>query len=317
MRRFLKSLLIVSTFPIIVLTINYFIDFRGITRDSEFINFIVQNQEKKNNQVLYINYPEREILKRRMKSLKNKSLDTIVIGTSRSLMFGKSLNLNVLNFSVSSASLFDYIEIIKLIRYYNISVKSILLEFHGGLFHKVQNKRHKIFSGLDIFEKSNFLFDIDYLKDNLSKKSEILNTINSKNFKLFYDGSIDYGTNYYSNSLNQNIKNQNILKRKIEYQKAILDYKKMSIFDSLIKNQSHKIILFVSPEHPSIYKNNYSYVKSINSILDSTLRMNPLVSHIGSLNPHIYDLDDNDFFDAIHIKPKGLKKILIEHEWVE
>lgn len=62
--------------------------------------------------------------------------------------------------------------------------------------------------------------------------------------------------------------------------------------------------------HPFLFEKNIQYKNVILEILNLVKRHNPSIPIIGSLNPFEFDLKDSDFFDAIHIKPYGLKKII-------
>lgn len=310
MKKFLSSLIIILILPLLVSAINIYIDYRGVFHKSKFIEAAVSNQMKGINQVLFINYPEREMLKARIKKMQNTDIETVVIGTSRSLLLGKPTNLNLFNFSVSSANLIDYQEILKLMKIYNLHVKNIIFEFHDGLFVEEIHNRHEIFRGLSTSEKLKFIFSVDYLKDNLSKKSEILSTENDNEFKLFNDGSIDYKEEYY-------LLSQTSKKNKVQRRISILENKKFSkqrirIFDSIIRNNTANtnIYFFISPLHPLVEKASDQYVGGLNNILDSILIRNPSIYIIGDLKPSEYHLSDSDFFDDIHLKPDGVEKII-------
>tara|TARA_B110000027_G_C16103125_1_gene294032 strand:+ start:251 stop:1216 length:966 start_codon:yes stop_codon:yes gene_type:complete len=313
MKKITLRILIISSLPFLIMIINFSIDYRGLFNKSQFVDSVVNNQLKKINQVIYVNIPEREILKNKMRKLENQRIDTIVIGSSRTLMFGKTLDLKLINFSVSSANLCDYIEIIKLLKQYNISAKNFIIEFHEKLFSKAQNERHKIFKGFNTKEKIKYFFDFHYLRENLSKKTEILNNINKNNYKLYYDGSIDYNKKYYEESLNINLKSTNLLKKEVENKNLNFDFNKITEFNSLIKKLNGNIFLYISPMHPFLFEKNIQHKNIIMEILNKVIKQNPSITIIGSLNPFEFDLKDSDFFDAIHIKPNGLKKIINEN----
>ena len=73
MKKLIVSLLIVLCLPMLIMTINILIDYRGIVNKSKFIERLASNQMKGINQVLYVNYPERELVKKRIKSLENSN----------------------------------------------------------------------------------------------------------------------------------------------------------------------------------------------------------------------------------------------------
>ena len=317
MKKLIVSLLIVLSLPMLIMTINILIDYRGIVNKSKFIERLVSNQMKGINQVLYVNYPERELVIKRIKSLENNEIDTIIIGSSKCLLFGESTNISLLNFSVSSANLIDYQEIFRLIKIHNLQVKNIIIEFHRNLFVEKFHNRHEIFTGLSMLQKIKFVFSFNYLKDNLKKKSEILDVENNHNFKLFYDGSIDYKDDYYSNSLNQKLKERLLRNEELSIKNKKLLTNGIKIFDSLIKNQNSKISLFISPLHPSIEKTSFSHLRDLKGVLDSIVSWNPNINIIGDFNSSKYNLNDFDFFDANHIKPNGIKKIMEKHDFTK
>jgi len=310
MKKITLRILIITCLPFLIMIINFGIDYRGLFNKSQFVDSVVNNQLKKINQIIYVNIPEREILKNKIEKIENQLIDTLVIGSSRTLMFGKTLELKLTNFSVSSASLYDYIEIFRLLKQYNISTRNLIIEFHEKLFIKTPNERFKIFKGLNAKEKIKYFFDFYYLRENLSKKTEILDETNKNNYKLYYDGSIDYNTKYYKESLKRDLKNKNLLKKEIENKNLNFDLNKITEFNSLLNQSNGNISLYISPMHPFLFEKNIQYKNVILEILSLVKEHNPSIPIIGSLNPFEFDLKDSDFFDAIHIKPNGLKKII-------
>mgnify|MGYP006087100571 FL=1 len=72
MKKITLRILIISSLPFLIMIINFSIDYRGLFNKSQFVDSVVNNQLKKINQVIYVNIPEREILKNKMRKLENQ-----------------------------------------------------------------------------------------------------------------------------------------------------------------------------------------------------------------------------------------------------
>lgn len=290
------------------------------------------------------NYDERIFQEEIIKNM-DTTPEIIVLGASRSMMINGSLlgNINFFNNSVSGASIEDYTAIYQAYKSCNKIPKTIIIDIEPYLFNKNngQNrwmslqKYYNDFYNISNFESVNNyglnkykeLISFSYFQSSLSKIPKIILgnnepiatniKFNNTNTKLT-DGTIVYGKPYRNAS-------QNLIERKVnsflatdlysierfkeidkdiwtKFKKLILDMKKNDI----------TIKFFLCPYHPKVYnriKNDYPMViETENSVLKFAKKNN--ITIYGTFNPGKIGFDKTYFYDGMHCKPKGIKKIL-------
>lgn len=315
MRKFLTHTLMLFTFPFLVMFLNIVIDYRGMFGISNtFVSNLTKFHMSKRNIELFVNLPGREIVKSKIKLLRNKNLNKVVIGSSRTLQLGIPLLMDLHNFSVSSANIMDYKLILKLINEANIKVDSIIFDTNQSLFDLMDdNKRHEILNESNYSEKIRSLWSLTYLKMNLQvKKAKLLIGDSSANFISYYDGSISYKDKYEENRFNTKEKLNYISKQSLELKKYQFDKKKFDDFISILNTQSEKvnhITLYITPVPSVIFKEHHQLFSKINTELKNKLKQFNNVSVVGDFNPDLYSISNEEFMDAYHIHKSGLLKI--------
>lgn len=301
---FIKSIILIS----IIFLINYLVDFHN--PNSRFTKNYFKLINKNDSIGISINYSERNIIKKRI--FENEIKDTIIIGSSRSLLIGKPINLNCSNYAVSGATLNDYVEIIDLLLKRNINNKTFYIEITPWLFNKnVKDFRYKELNGTENFKK---LFSYSYLLDNL--QIDKIHVKPDKNDLIRYkDGTIKYGEskNYLiGDSLNikSYIKNQPIYHlenfNKIEKSELIK-------FEKIIKklNQKNIKIKFILYPYPDLISEHilthYPQILTTEKfIINLSKKYNIKISgSLLSLNS-----SHKNYFDGMHMNEIGIKNIL-------
>ena len=286
-----------------------------------------------------------------IKNLKVKS-DVIVIGSSRSMQLRKRFflkdEINFFNYSVSGASLEDYIAIIGTYEMMHRYIPStIILGIDPWIFNKNNGRNSwKSLKKYYDYEINKFykkqknntpitinttkwkqLINYDYTISNIKS----LRNLTKNNKKMFYitdtidiDDSIkeNDGSIHYPYAIRY-IKTENAKRAAISSTKgnvfSLENYKKLSnllLFEEFIKylkSKNIKIIFFLPPYNPISYdiliKNpKYSIINDVEKYLIDFAEKNNIEIK-GSYNPHIYNFKYTDFSDGMHGKDIVSQKI--------
>lgn len=313
MIRFLKYIFKVFSLILVVILVNSIINYRA---SDNFSKKVVKNLMDFDSLAVYINLPERLIVKERIKKIYSK---TIVIGSSRSMLIGRPIKFICDNFSVSGASLKDYIAVAKLVKSNKINFDTLLIEISPWLFNENQeNERYKTFENQNIKFKE--ITSFRYLMDNLTiKKTSFV--IKKSDQILYKDGAIRYNQKVINNI--GNLKTINDYARNEVFQ--LEGYNEISEinlkpFLNLINEFKNKKILFlVYPYPPATYEkilSKYPNVYKADSIIRTVAEKNSNIQIVGSLNPKINDIKNKDFYDGMHLTPTGIKKIIKNNKYV-
>lgn len=327
---------------IIIGTFNYKIDSLGLLRETTLDKVA---EELSNGKIIagLGNIDERIFRKKQIEYLKN-DVEYVAIGSSRTMQLRKNMFLNdginnFQNYSVSGASIEDYIA---------------LIQVHKNKFGKLP--RNIIF-GLDtwIFNKYNgqsrylslndeYLQFMDILKSNVE-------TNNKKRSKIYYLLSLDYAKKnreYYKNNSKQieEIKLKYYITETIEVDDALkmpdgsiyYPYKdrfpnfeevekiaksyaqgsvysleryeeisNIEIFEKLItylKNNGVNVYFYLTPYHPTTYdilisQEKYKIINEVEIYVKEFAKQNN-IKVVGSYNPHLLNLKNEHFFDGMH-----------------
>lgn len=318
MRYFLKYIMWLFVFPLLVLLLNVSTDYRGTFGISNtFVSKIVSFHLSNKNVDLFVDLPNREIVKYKIPLLKNRNIKKVVLGSSRSLQLGMPLSMNLNNFSVPSAIIQDYKIILDLINKNNIKVDTLIIDTNESLFDlNFNHERFKRLNGTNFSEKIKLLFSLSYLKMNLKTNKWNLISGESDNFVSYYDGSISYAKKHSDDRFNNNKKINSIIKRSVSLEKYQFDKNKFDEFYRILKNSSKKvnhITLYISPVPLVIYKKHYNLFNDIEKKLRLELKQFNHLSIIGGFNPSDFQITDEEFIDHIHLHESGLLKIFTNY----
>jgi hypothetical protein len=314
MRYFLKYIMWLSVFPLLVLLLNISTDYRGTFGISNaFVSKIVSFHLLNKNVEIFVDLPNREIIKYKIPLLKNRNINKVVLGSSRALQLGIPLSMNLNNLGVPSALIQDYKVILDLINKNNIKVDTLIIDTNESLFDLNYNHdRYKRLNGTNFSEKIKLLFSLSYLKMNLKTNKWNLIYDESYNFISYYDGSISYTKKHSEDRFNKNKKLNSTTKRSMSLKKYQFDKNKFDEFFGILKNSSKKvnhITLYISPVPLVIYKKHYKLFNDLEKKIKLELRQFDNFSIIGGFNPLDFQINNEEFIDHIHLYKSGLLKI--------
>ena len=186
---------------------------------------------------------------------------------------------------------------------------------------ETENYKRKKFKRLKYFQKLNrLIFELNIGLESKKNSDEIItNEKSSTQFSMISDGTIAY-TSSFENSTLEEI-NKRAQKRglapflipantKFENQKMHKDIFEKFIF--YLKQQNVKVSIVMIPYHPHISSKlatiKYSFAKEVETYLKEFGKLNT-IKVIGSYFPGMFNLDEEDFYDDVHIRKSGLKKL--------
>ena len=328
---FIISIIIVSLF-------NFFVDSAGIFGNKSYLSKAVQDLVDGNKIAGLDNYDER-VFQQLIIQKNQKKVDTIALGSSRSMMIRKRYveSTKFFNHSVSGASLEDYIAIVDLYetkkkyipKYVIIGVDPwIFNKFNAQLrwrslkdnyFHLFSKIMHKSIKNKIIVDNNRWkqlinyeytISNILFLKKNFRHNPySITNTIDIESSIRDIDDSL-----YYPLS-QRTPKEKEVKESAINYAKdgqvySLEKFDKMSNieefenFINYLKRNGVKVTFVLFPYHPISYDlliNNpkYAIIQDVESYLRKFAKNNN-IEIIGSYNPHKYNFTNKDFMDGMH-----------------
>ena len=288
------------------------------------------------------NYDERIFRKKQIEYLKN-NVEYIAIGSSRTMMLRKNMFLNdginnFQNYSVSGASIEDYIALIQVHKNkFGKLPKNIILGLDAWIFNK-NNEQTRYLSLNDEYlefmkslssikeihqknrSKVSYLLSLDYAKENRiyykkhknkdleNLKYYIVDTINIDDALRMPDGSIYYPYKERFPNFDEVGKVAKSYAQGNVY--SLEKYEKLSnleLFEGLVKylkNNEVNIYFYLPPYNPITYdilvsKDKYKFIEKSEDYLRNFAKQND-IKLVGSYNPHKYNLKNSDFFDGMH-----------------
>jgi len=193
------------------------------------------------------------------------------------------------------------------------------LKKEDNLIFKTHIFLKKVFVFKELLSPSYFKSSV--LELIMSKNSDpfVTDKIANKTFTKLSDGSVNYDLGYreasnemveekVSSFLARDISNfENFDKLDIPLQSKFI-----SLIDYLLLNNV-KVEFFVPPYHPKVYEFITHTAKYKNVIKSETffesLAWKKKIKIIGSSDPNKFNLDETYFYDALHLKEKGISEI--------
>lgn len=347
MKKFIKKLIFLLPIPITLILTNYFVDPGKIFYKHGFyekgIVKILSNGENVEN---LSNYDERLLQKFYIDKLKEKK-NLVVLGSSRAMQINSNITgeRDMFNSSVSGASLQDLMAIYGIYREKNLAPKKIILGLDPWILNKnnnqirwksiqedyfyIQNKI-KNESGktekfdekyLELVSLSYFQSAVDILgkDENVGYKSTKLDA--SKTNVKRKDGSLSYSEKVRNES------KEEVRKKALEYVSkdyiyCLENFKEMDReyktqfekFINLIQGDGAEVVFFLSPYYPYVYNkistsSEYKIVDDVEKYFRKFSK-DKNIKVYGSYNPQNANCNEEDFYDGMHIKPSGVKKML-------
>ncbi len=319
---------------------NYKIDSLGLLKETTYDKI---GKELSNGKIIagLGNIDERIFRKKQIEHLKN-DVEYIAIGSSRTMQLRKNMFLNdginnFQNYSVSGASIEDYIALIQVHKNkFNQLPKNIIFGLDSWIFNKNSSQTRylslkdeylqfmKILNMTKINQqtrsKLSYLLSLDYAKENRkyykknkNKKVEnltyyIVDTIEVDAALKMPDGSIYYP---YKNRFPNFDEVEKIAKSYAQGSVYSLErYEEISnieIFEKLItylKNNGVNVYFYLTPYHPITYdilvsKEKYKIIDEVEIYVKEFAKQNN-IKVVGSYNPHMLNLKNEHFFDGMH-----------------
>lgn len=339
MKKFILNISILFT-PIILtlVVVNYIGDSANLFKigyESKMAEIIIQG-----NYVTNIDNYDDRIFQKEISERIKMAPEIIVLGASRSMFIDGTLlgSSNIFNNSVSGGSLEDYVAIYQIYKNNNKMPKKVMIDIEPYLFNKNNNqerwksiqKYYYDFKNekepITEINKYEELISLSYFQSSLPKLLKVIqgerepeatqNKFNKTNTKLT-DGTLVYGKSYRDASnieiekkVNKflagdlySLENFNSIDESTwaEFEKLISDMKKNNII----------IEFFLCPYHPKVYnriKDDYPMVLKTENMIVKYARDHNIKLY-GSYSPIRIGLDETFFYDGMHCKEDGIKKI--------
>ena len=311
MKKFFTYISYLLTLPFLIFFINLKIGFHNEDFNKKFVEDLILNDSL----TIKMNLNERQIVKSRI-NYQNNFKRNVVLGSSRSLLIGKPIHFDVDNYSMSGAIIDDFENVYTYLKINNIKIDSVFIEVSPWIFNdKTGESRFKGFNSPSLKRRIKKLFSLYYLKDNLNPY-KYFPVESEKDFIKYSDGSIRYDYEYRNqdnlNSIKRYLQSKDIYHlegfnsiKKINYNR----FKKL--VDLIIKDGSVPIL--VKHPYPPMINNKilerYPNIKLTEKIVDSIIDLYNIKS-FGSFDPERLNITNNDFYDGMHLTPKGIKKLL-------
>jgi hypothetical protein len=310
MKNFFKQLLLILVPTFVITGINYSIDYRS--DGSKFIQNFVQEINLNDSINVYSNLPERMIVKERI--LRKNISSKIVLGSSRSLLMGKPIELEVTNLSVSGAILKDFKFIYHYLKKSQIEIDTLYIEISPWILNNNnKEKRYKEFIDLTIKEKIKKFTSFRYFFDNISPNKYSI-SVNSKDYVWYKDGAIKIDAQSRLFDLK---KIKEYVRDEVYHLNGFNDIAKLDIseFNSFIDEiQNDKVkLIFVKHPYPPLINDKiilkYPNILKTEILIDS-IALSKKINILGSFNPKKNNLENIDYYDGMHMTTNGIKKLL-------
>jgi len=307
---FIKLLLV----PILIFGVNIAIDSHSSIK---FNKILVKQLNDLDSLTINSNISDRQLVKSQI-LFSNNIKKSIVLGSSRSMLMGKPIGMNVSNFSMPGAVINDFFNVINLLEEKQNKIDTVYLEISPWIFNKNTGEtRFKYWNENKIINKRKIkkLFSTKYFIENINphKYSPVRNY---NDFIRYSDGTIKYAYEY------QNADNISLIK-KYEKNKEIYHLEGFNSLENLNKNQLKNLILKIKKsgadiiliKHPypplindKIIKRYPNIIKTDSIIKKLSIDLN--LSILGSFYPEKLNIYNSDYYDGMHLTPRGLKKLI-------
>ena len=173
---------------------------------------------------------------------------------------------------------------------------------------------------VNLLSFSYFQQGIKKLVENRGNRKNLVVTdkIENELSTIHYDGSSASGVSKFTQVEVNEIANSYTHHQWNNYDEVSLEKaKSLTTLINYIRSHNADVILFMAPYHPITYgrfMNQYEFrqVKNAEMLVEKIVK-NENVEVIGNWNPSVCGCDETDFYDAAHMKAKGLDKIFGEY----
>ena len=296
--------------PFLVLIINIMTGTHRSDFKKRFVNDLILNDSL----TIKTGFGERQIVKSRINYQENFKKN-IVLGSSRSMLIGKPVNLSVENYSMSGAIINDFENVYSELKNRGVSIDTVFVEISPWIFNEnVRESRYQDFNIPSLPRRIKKLLSVRYLIDNLNPY-KYFPVENQKDFVRYSDGTIKYNYEYRTQDNLKSIKNY--IEGEIYHLENFnliekLDSRRLiNLIDNMIKDSV--VPVFVKHPYPPLISNkileSYPNIILTEKIIDSLIIKYDLKSY-GTFNSEKLNISNHDYYDGMHLTPNGMKKLL-------
>lgn len=311
MKNFVKYIVFLLSIPFLVFLFNLY---SVIHYSPKFNKRFVQDLILNDSLVIKGNYSDRQLVKNRI-NLQTSFQTNVVLGSSRSLSIGKPIDFSVDNYSVSGAIFKDFDYVYYYLKDKNIQIDTIFIEISPWIFNEnIKENRYIDFNGYDLKRRIKNLFSISYLKNNLFSK-KYFPPKNSQDLIRYSDGTVRHGheirTQDNIKSIKEYIKNGEVYHlEEFNSIKKLNTNRLVKLIKRMIRDNSTPI--FLKHPYPPLINSKiislYPNIKITDKLIDSLAKKFKIKS-IGTFYPEELNIKNDDYYDGMHMKPNGIKKL--------
>ena len=314
MKYLFREILLFSLIPLIILWVN---SNHGI-HSKDFNQSLVDYLIKYDSISIQVNINERGVTRERVRRDSVNLISTVVLGSSRSMLFGEPIGRVVKNYSMSGAILSDFENVYSEMKNSSVRFDTIYIEVSPWIFNSnVEERRFEDWEEQNHYDLRTLkkYLSVKYFLDNISL-NKFERVVDEDKFIRYSDGTIKYDREYRTGNSRRKILDY-ISKFPVYHLEGFneINNLKEDGFVKLIselKSEGKFVFLVKHPYPPSI---NDSIISIYPNIEKTELILNSLeremdVTIIGSFYPDRLGIIDSDYYDGMHLTPSGLSKLL-------
>lgn len=338
MKKYIFNIVLFSLFSLIpIATISILGDAAALFYKARFYSDLEENLKLTNIIEVTANHDERIFKKTLLEANAELKFDKVIFGSSRVMLVSSKHSLNL---GVSGASLEDILALYQILVEQKITMDTILIGVDPWLFYNADSRWKSIskyyfdFKGSQekgvVKHRLGQLLDPIYFQESL--KNLVTNGINSP--YIFHDehpihhsgtlifprGHIEYGEKYRNATKSEvEEKIDSYLSPRNHYKlnaDVKLERDRIILFEDFISKLNAKgiVICAIFPSyHPQVYldlNNRYKVIEQTEYIVRE---MDTFDCFYGSYNPEISGLNEDMFYDGMHLNETGVREILKKH----
>lgn len=335
MKKFLIYIACVGLpFFLLVPTVNYCIDPAHTIDGEEYADKIVTGLKQGYNVTNLSDHDERFYKKKLAELYKDKELDFLILGSSRSMLLNRH-NFNsdkVLNLSVSGATVKDFLAFYEICKQNNIKYKKLIIGMDpvmvscndlrwksiGEYYYSAIGQTQQAPSVISLKqEKLDNLFSVGYFKTALKHpkqlKLEYIKSECGEEKTTHLDGSLCYDRKYRNSDV-INVNNTAKIQWHHSYDFECIDTILIKEFELLLSDclrNKIDITFFFSPYHKYLYDRLFILAHVQAGEKEVYRLANEYHIHtIGNYNPDYCNVSNEDFYDGMHARQETIDKLM-------
>ncbi|MBR3946780.1 MAG: hypothetical protein IKJ56_06725 [Bacteroidales bacterium] len=333
-RLFIRILIVIIPFLLIVPIINYCVDPADIYHGEESVNIIINGIRNGKNVVCRKNINDRIFKRKLLEINKNKHYNYMIFGSSRvKTISNEALGDCLLNLGVSACRFYDFLSFYEICKENNVKYDTIIIGldyFTLGDIDRPQWKDNAKYYNRFIGKNDSYRPYISKEKItnmlSFSYFQESLHTLKSRSIENIYytDSLINEATTYrvdgskvYDSYSREFTKTDSIAKIYSILDIYDIPQEHINLMETLIeklKDEHIKVYFFFAPYHPIYYARlRNEKITTENERLLQIIAERYEVETIGSFDPKKGNYVSSDFYDATHPKAETVDRIFKEY----